>query len=70
VQSGGEICAQADFAGAATLMETKCMLLFDIAPLHSDALLVSFNEFLYPFENLGVWLLTKRRLHRLLDVTM
>jgi hypothetical protein len=26
------------------------MLLFDIVPLHNDALLVSFNELLHPFE--------------------
>jgi hypothetical protein len=26
------------------------MLLFDTVPLHNDALLVSFNELLYPFE--------------------
>jgi hypothetical protein len=46
------------------------MLLFDIIPLHSDALLVSFNELLYPFEKEVFRLLTKPRLNRLLDVTM
>jgi hypothetical protein len=46
------------------------MLLFDIVPLHNDALLVSFNELLYPFEKQTFRLLTKPRLHRLLDVTM
>jgi hypothetical protein len=45
------------------------MLLFDIVPLHNDTLLVSFNELLYPFEK-AFRLLTKTRLHRLLDVTM
>jgi hypothetical protein len=46
------------------------MLLFDIVPLHNDALLVSFNELLYPFETEAFHLLTKSRLHRLLDVTI
>jgi hypothetical protein len=46
------------------------MLLFDIVPLHCDALLVSFNEPLYPFEKEAFWLATKPRLRRLLDVTM
>jgi hypothetical protein len=46
------------------------MLLFDRVPLHSDALLVLFNELLYPFEKEALWLLTKSRLHRLLDITM
>jgi hypothetical protein len=46
------------------------MLDFDIVPLHSDALLVSFNEHLYPFKKEAFHLLTKRHLHRLLDVTM
>jgi hypothetical protein len=45
-------------------------LLFDIVHLHNDALLVSFNELLYPFEKEAFRLLTKTRLHRLLDVTM
>jgi hypothetical protein len=44
------------------------MLLFDIAPLHNDALLVSFNELLHPFEKEAPRLLTKSRVHRLLDV--
>jgi hypothetical protein len=52
------------------LMENKCMLLFDIVPLQRDALLVSFNKLLYPFEKEDFRLLTKPRLHRLLDVTM
>jgi hypothetical protein len=46
------------------------MLLFDIVPLHNDAILVSFNELLYPFEKEAFRLLMKPRLHRLLDVTM
>jgi hypothetical protein len=46
------------------------MLLYDIVPLHNDALLVSFNELLHPFEKGASRLLTKPRLHRLLDVTM
>jgi hypothetical protein len=46
------------------------MLLFDKVPLHNDALLVSFNELLHPFEKKAFRLLTKPRLHRLLDVTM
>jgi hypothetical protein len=46
------------------------MLLFDIVPLHNDALLVSFNELLYPFESEAFHLLAKPRLYRLLDVTM
>jgi hypothetical protein len=45
------------------------VLLFDIVPLHNDALLVSFNELLYLFEKEAFRLLTKPRLHRLLDVT-
>jgi hypothetical protein len=45
-------------------------LLFDIVPLHNDALLVSFNERLYPFEEEASRLLTKPCLHRLLDITM
>jgi hypothetical protein len=45
------------------------VLLFGIVPLHNDALLVSFNELLHPFEK-AFRLLTKPRLHRLLDVTM
>jgi hypothetical protein len=40
------------------LMENKCTLLFDIAPLHNDALLVSFNELLHPFEKEAFQLLT------------
>jgi hypothetical protein len=46
------------------------MLLFDIVPLHNDALLVSLNELLHPFEKEAFRLLTKPRLHRLLDVTL
>jgi hypothetical protein len=46
------------------------VLLFDIVPLHKDALLVSFNELLHPFEKEAFRLLTKPRLLRLLDVTM
>jgi hypothetical protein len=46
------------------------MLLFDIVTLHNDALLVSFNELLYPFEKEAFCLLKKSRLHCLLDVTM
>jgi hypothetical protein len=46
------------------------MLLFDIVPLHIDALLVSFTELLYPSEKEAFRLLTKPHLHRLLDVTM
>jgi hypothetical protein len=46
------------------------MLLFDIVPLHNDALLVSFNKLLYLFEKEYFRLLTKPRLHRLMDVTM
>jgi hypothetical protein len=46
------------------------MLLFTIFPLHNDALLVSFNELLHPFEKEAFRLLMKSRLHRLLDVTM
>jgi hypothetical protein len=46
------------------------MLLFDIVLLHNDALLVSFNELLYPFKKEAFWLLMKPRLNRLLDVTM
>jgi hypothetical protein len=45
------------------------MLIFDIVPLHNDALLVLFNELLRPFEK-AFRLLTKPRLHRLLDVTI
>jgi hypothetical protein len=30
--------------------EQMLMLLFDIVPLHNDALLVSFNKLLYAFE--------------------
>jgi hypothetical protein len=38
--------------------------------MHNDALLVPFNE-LHPFEEKEAFrLLTKPRLHRLLDVTM
>jgi hypothetical protein len=51
-------------------MKNKLTLLFDIAPLHNDALLVSFNELLKPFEIEAFRLLTKPRLHHLLDVTM
>jgi hypothetical protein len=51
-------------------MENKCTLLFDIVPLHSDALLVSFTELLHPFEKEAFQLLMKPRLYRLLDVTM
>jgi hypothetical protein len=51
-------------------MENKCTLLFDTVPLHNDALLVSFNELLYPFQKQAFRLLLKPRLHRLLDVTM
>jgi hypothetical protein len=46
------------------------MLLSYIVPLHNDALLVSFNELLHPFEKESFRLLTKPRVHRLLDVTM
>jgi hypothetical protein len=46
------------------------MLLFNIVPLHNDALLVLFNKLLYPFEKEAFWLLPKPRLHRLLDATM
>jgi hypothetical protein len=46
------------------------MLLFDIVPLHNEVLLVSFNEPLHPFEKDAFRLLTKPRLHRLMDVTM
>jgi hypothetical protein len=46
------------------------MLLFDIVPLHNDALLVSFNELFYPFKKEAFRLLMKPLLHRLLDVTM
>jgi hypothetical protein len=46
------------------------MLLFDIVPLHNDALLLLFSELLYPFENEAFQLLMKLHLHRLLDVTM
>jgi hypothetical protein len=46
------------------------MLLFDTVPLHNDALLVSFNELLHPFEEEALQLLIKPHLHRLLDVTM
>jgi hypothetical protein len=42
------------------------MLLFDILPLHNDALLVPFNELLHPFEKGAFQLPTKPRLHRLL----
>jgi hypothetical protein len=45
-------------------------LLYDIVPLHNDALLVSFNELLYPFKKEAFWLLTKPCLQNLLDVTM
>jgi hypothetical protein len=50
--------------------EQMHMLLFGIVPLHNDALLVSFNEFLYLFEKEAFQLLMKPCLHRLLDVTM
>jgi hypothetical protein len=43
------------------------MLLFDIVPLHNDALLVSFNKLLHPFTNEAFRLLTKVRLHHLLN---
>jgi hypothetical protein len=46
------------------------MLLFNIVSLHNDALLVLFNELLYPFKKEAFLLLTKPHLHRLLDVTM
>jgi hypothetical protein len=46
------------------------MLLFDIVPLHNDALLVLFNELLHPFEEEAFRLLMKPHLHHLLDVTM
>jgi hypothetical protein len=46
------------------------MLLFDIVPLHNDALLVSFNELLHPYEKEAFRLLMMLCLHRLLDVTM
>jgi hypothetical protein len=46
------------------------MLLFDIVLLHSDALLVLFNELLHPFKKEAFWLLMKPRQRRLLDVTM
>jgi hypothetical protein len=46
------------------------LLLFDIVPLHSDALVVSFNELLYPLKKEAFRLLMKPRLHRFLDVTM
>jgi hypothetical protein len=45
-------------------------LLFNIVPLHNDALLVSFKELLYPFEKEAFRLLTKPCLYRLLDFTM
>jgi hypothetical protein len=45
------------------------MLLFEIDPLHNDALLVLFNELPYLFEK-AFLLLTKPRQHRLLDVAM
>jgi hypothetical protein len=51
-------------------MENNCTLLFDIVPRHTDALLVSFNNLLYPFEKEAFRFLTKPHLHRLLDVTM
>jgi hypothetical protein len=50
--------------------EEMHMLLFDIVPLHNDALLVSFNEVLYPFKKEAFRLLTKPWLHCVLDVTM
>jgi hypothetical protein len=37
--------------------------------MHNDALLVSFSELLHLFEKEAFRLLTKPRLHRLLDVT-
>lgn len=37
-----------------------------IVSLHGDALLVSFNEVLHPFQKETVQLLTKQRLHHLL----
>jgi hypothetical protein len=46
------------------------ILIFDIILLHNDALLVSFNKLPYHFEKEAFLLLTKPRLHRLLDVTM
>jgi hypothetical protein len=46
------------------------MLLFDVVPLHNDALLVSFSELPDLFEKEAFRLLTKPRLHRVLDVTM
>jgi hypothetical protein len=46
------------------------MVLFNMVPLHNDALLVSINELLHPLEKEAFWLLTKPRLRRLLDVTM
>jgi hypothetical protein len=46
------------------------ILHFDIVPLHNNALLISFNELLQPFEKQAFRFLTKSRLHRLLDVTM
>jgi hypothetical protein len=46
------------------------MLLFFIVPLHDDALLVSFNKLLHPFEKEAFWLFIKPRVHHLLDVTM
>jgi hypothetical protein len=46
------------------------MLLFDIVPPYNDALLVSFNQLLYPFEREAFQLPTKPRLHCLLDITM
>jgi hypothetical protein len=51
-------------------MENKCTLLFDMVPLHNDALLISFNELLYLFEKEALRLLMKPRLQRLLEVTM
>jgi hypothetical protein len=45
------------------------ILLFDMNPLHNEALLVSFNELHHPFEKEAFRLLTKPRLHRILDVS-
>jgi hypothetical protein len=46
------------------------MLLFDIVPLQNGALLVLFNELLRPYKKEAFQMLTKSRLHRLLDITM
>jgi hypothetical protein len=50
--------------------EQMQMLIFEIVLLHNAALLVSINDLLRPFEREAFRLLTKPRLHRLLDVNM